>query len=540
MLYALLYTLACSGEAPPAAGPAPAAASAGPVSGDTLIVASPFDPGNLNPLVAPYALSGYYIDLTQPGLAERVVTEAGLEYAPALAEAWTWSEAGDALTYTLREGLVWDDGAPLTSADVAFTWALIADPAVASNWHDDSKYITAVETPDPRTVTFRFTQAGNKQLLQGYTMRGVLPEHVLADADRATLRGHAYSKAPSASGPWKVARWTTEEVLVLEPNPKSAVQPHLDRIVTRILPEYTTRLIELQNGAVDLLFSVEIPDVPTLRASSPQIRLITQEAEMMWYVGWNFKDPRLADRSVREALTHAIDRQKIIRDLYAVGDEVFARPCVGTIAPTLGPWHNDELTPPTLDLERSRALLTEAGWTDTDGDGVVDKDGQPLVIELMIQNTVPRTKKLAVLLQAQLREVGVTLQIEMLEPNRFSALARDHDFQAILWAFGANPKVDPYIQWHSQGQYNWMSYADPETDALLEGIKAATELEEAQALAREVQARVADAHVASFLLWEDQVMAVHERFQDVEVNNFNQLLHAERWWVPADQQKYSR
>ncbi len=538
-MLALLLSLACS--SPEAPGPsADGPATTGPVSGDTLVVALPFDPGILNPLVAAYALSGWYTLSTQPGLVERKVTPDGLTYAPKLAESWTWSDDGRSITYTLREGLVWNDGTPLTAHDVAFTYELIQDPVVASNWHGDGKNIASFEVIDDRTITFDFKSGGNPVLLQGTTIRGIVPKHVLESADRATLRGHDYSKAPSASGPWVVADWTPNEKIVLEPNPHQTAfpKPKLDRIISRIIPEYATRLLELQNGTNDLVPSLEKSDLADLAANYPHIQQIRSEAESMQYIGWNTQDPHFTDPGVRRAMTLAIDRQALIDRFFTVGEEIYAQPCTGTVGPNLGPWYNGELTPLPHDQAEARRLLAEAGWTDTDGDGWVDRGGEPFQVTVIVQNGMLMLKNLSIAIQAQLKEVGVDLQIQLLEPNRFSQLAREHQFEVILWSFGNNPKVDPYIQWHSEGQYNWMQYSDPETDALLEGARTVESLEEAQRMVREAQARVFAANPATFLFWEDEITGIHERFQDVRMNTFTVLEDSEIWWVPADQQKY--
>jgi len=538
-MLSLLLTLACSSPETPTA-PAGDPVATGPVDGDTLVLAVPFDPGILNPLVAAYALTGWYTLATQPGLVERKVTPDGLTYAPKLAESWVWADDGRSITYTLREGLEWNDGTPLTAHDVAFTYELIQDPVVASNWHGDGKNIVRFDVVDDRTITFHFRSGGNPVLLQGTTIRGVVPKHVLEDADRATLRGHDYSKAPSASGPWHVSSWQSNEKIVLEPNGAQTVfpKPHLDRIITRIIPEYATRLLELQNGTNDMVSSLEKSDLADLAENYPHIRQIRAEAESMQYIGWNNKDPHFADASVRKAMSLAIDRQSLIDRFFKVGDEIYAQPCVGTVGPNLGAWHNDELVPLAHDPDQSRALLAAAGWADADGDGVLDNNGEPFEVTVIVQNGILRLKNLAIAMQAQLRDVGVDLQIQLLEPNRFSQLAREHDFKVILWSFGNNPKVDPYIQWHSEGQYNWMGYDDPETDALLEGARTVDSLEEAQRMVREAQARVFEAHPATFLFWEDEITGIHERFQGVSMNTFTVLEDVETWWVPADQQKY--
>jgi peptide/nickel transport system substrate-binding protein len=314
--------------------------------------------------------------------------------------------------------------------------------------------------------------------------------------------------------------------------------PRLHRVITRIIPEYATRLLELQNGTNDLLIGIEKHDLEHLAENYPQIQLIRSEAESMQYIGWNTQDPHFADPNVRRAMTLAIDREDLIAKLFTVGEDSYAQPCVGTVGPNLKGWHNDDLVPLPRDLDQARALLKAAGWADADGNGILDKNGESFTVTVIVQNGYLMLKNLAIAIQAQLKLVGVDLQIQLLEPNRFSQVAREHDFEVILWSFGNNPKVDPYIQWHSEGQYNWMQYSDPATDALLEGARVEENIEEAQRMVREAQARIFEANPATFLFWEDEVHGIHERFQGVTMNTFTFLEDVETWWVPTEWQKY--
>jgi peptide/nickel transport system substrate-binding protein len=209
------------------------------VDGDTLIVGIPLDPGSANPLVLPYQLSKAVSDLVEPGLVRSLPSDDGLQFELAVAKSVVWSDAGDVLTYHLRDDVRWEDGVALTSADVAFGWSLVADPVVASNWHGDARFVAGVDTPDPLTAVFRFVGPRNRILQQIPTTRGIVPQHVLASVDRGSLRGHPSTRAPLASGPWRVARWVPDDQVVLEPNPTAPPdwKPHLDRIVLRVLPE---------------------------------------------------------------------------------------------------------------------------------------------------------------------------------------------------------------------------------------------------------------------------------------------------------------
>lgn len=536
----LLLLLACSSsETPTAPGPEVEAAQ-GPVDGDTLVVAANFDPGNLNPIVAPYALSGYYIGVTQLGLVERRADESGLLHVPSLAESWEWSEDGKTVTFQLMEGIVWSDGEPITAEDAAFTFELILDEKVGSNWYAAHKKIESVEVIDERHIAFHFFEAGLKPYMMDELRHGLLPEHVLKDADRSSIRGHEYSRMPMATGPWKLTAWDKEAKLVLEPNESVVARPrpHLERVISKIIPEYATQLIELENGSVDMLFTVQLADVPGLKQTHPEIELLVEPASGMQYLGWNNQDPVFSDVRVRTAMTHAIDIDKIITDMFEVEGTTYASRSLGTVGPNTGGWVNPDIQPLAHDPELAKSLLTEAGWTDSDGDGVRDKDGQKMTVYVMIQNGIVKSEKVAIRVQAMLAEVGVDLQIQALEPNLFSNRARAHDFQAILWGFGNNPKVDPTIQWHSTGQYNWMQYQNAEVDRLLDEAMATSDLEAAQAQVREVQALVYADQPATFLFWEDNVGAIHGRFRDVKQNTFTAFQQLEGWYVPSAEQKY--
>ncbi|MCK6513689.1 ABC transporter substrate-binding protein [Myxococcota bacterium] len=501
----------------------------GPSAPEALVLGLPFDPGSLNPVALPYALSQQLVEQTQLPLARRHAGPDGLTFTPGLATAWTWSEDRLQLTFTLNPAARWDDGSPVTSADVAFTYTLIDDPAVASNWLADGKLIRSVLTPDATTVTFVFEEPAAELLLMSAASHNILQASRLKDADRASLRGHAYSRAPSSSGPYRVATWAPDDHLVLEPNPHSLTPPKIQRVIARVVPEYSTRILELERGALDLLMDVELNDVARLAAERPDLRLIRTPDASVSYIGWNLDDPRLTEPKLREALDLSIHREALIREMYTVADEPYARIATGSVAPSLGPWHNAALAPTPHDPSRARTLLAELGYADTNGDGVLDRDGAPLRIELLLQSGIPESQRLGVRVQGMLKEIGVALELVAVEPNRFSATAREGEFEAILWGFGNNPKVDLAVQWRSDGAYNWMSYSDPETDRLIDAARRATDPAEAQALTREIQARVHAARPASFLVWSDQVSAVGPRVVGAQMSVLSALESLETW-----------
>jgi len=501
-----------------------------PVDGDVLVAAIPFDPGSLNPVVAPYALSAMIGDLIQPGMVRRHVEKGELIYEPLLASEFSFSADGTTLTYKLNEGLTWEDGTPLTSKDVAFTQALIADPVVASNWYGDAQHIASIETPDDRTVVFRFTRPQNPMLQQAYTIRGIVPQHVLETADRATLRGHVSARNPLASGSYRIAEWRPDSKLILAPNPRAPahLKPHLERIVFKVLPEYSTRLMELEVGSVDLVTDIEVSDIPGLHEKR-DLDLVRMPSASMDYLGYNLTDPRFTDLRVRRALTMAIDRERIIRDYLSVEGTTYGTHAVGTISPTQTGWYASNIIPLPYDPRAAMDLLDASGWKDADKDGVRERGDQVMRFRLMVQTGSAETKRLAVLVQAYLEPIGVIAEIDMVEPTRFAELAREHQFEAILWSFGANPAVDLSIQWSTGGQYNWYQYSNPAVDALIE--KGLSTIDEVQRLIH------ADQPV-TFLYWKDVIVGIDRRFQGVEMNSFTVLHRIEEWYVPIAEHKY--
>ena len=507
---------------------------ADPKRGDTLVVGLGLDPGNLNPVVIPYSVSFALSDLINPGLARRIN-----EFEPAMAESWQWSDDGTTLTYQLRDGLRWEDGTPVTSHDVAFTWSLIADPAVASNWHGAARHIEDVKALDARTVRYHFRARRNPVLQQGLTVQGVVSRALFASLDPATLRGHATARRPFASGPFRLEAWEPNQRVVLVPNPHAPAdwKPHLDRIIVRIIPEYATRLIELERGGIDLLTEVEVSDIDRLN-TLPHVRVVRSPASSMTYLGYNLRRPPFDDLRVREALTLAINRDQLLERMLSANGEVYGSSCVGTVSPLFPDWVPQDLQPLPYDPTAAAQRLAAAGFRDTDGDGWLDRDGQPFQFTVIMQTGSPESQQLGVWLQAQLQQVKVKLHLELVEPTRFSELARAHDFDAILWGFGANPVVDPSVKWRSDGQYNWMGLADPEIDALIDVGVGADSVQSSQEAFREVQRRVYAAQPATFLYWRDDIIAMDRRFRDTQLDNRSMLRHAERWWVPPEERKY--
>ena len=571
---------------------------------DTLVIAAPSDAANLLDVVSQSASDGAIIDnifypMTESSFDCELKLEAGL------AKEWSWNEDGTVLSMTLRDDITWQDGKKVTARDVAFAMSMVEDPSVAS---PRIAYIkTMVEGSRPKVIDdthieYHFTHAYDRvtQLSHAGVINAA-PQHLLKDADRATLRGHEFNVSPVVSGRWKVAKWDRGQKIVLEPNEgwtgPADQKPRLKRVVFKILPEYATRLVELETGSVDLVEGIQISDADRLRKEHPEIKLYRRGWRFMDYIGWNNIDPAdfkvkskaaaealsaestkidamsvsdeekdtlkaaaaekhkldlstvaphplFGDVKVRRALTKAINIDKLIGDLLtseATGEK-YGKPAVSTITPELCNAHANEVERLPYNIQLAKADLESMGWKDTNGDGTIDKDGKEFSFTLQTNSENQRRAKAAIIVQANLKDIGVDMQIERVEFNTFSEKHRKKDFDATLGGWSAGLFVDPTVIWHSgiDYQFNFVSYDNAEVDALMERGLREPDPAISNPIWKELQAKIYEDQPYTFLYWRDEIVALSSRFENAQIDVLSPYGDIYKWDVPADKVKYRR
>lgn len=519
---------------------------------DTLVIAYQSDIGNLIPMVSETAAdSAIASNIYMPLIDSEF--DCSLKKKPGLVTSWEWSDDGKVLSMELRDDITFADGKRVTAEDIAFTYELIADPKVASpriSYVQRMKEDGRPKVIDETHIEWHFTEAYDRDTQTAHASMSVVPKHILKDADRGTLRGHDFGKAPLASGPWRLAKYDPNNRIVLEPNRKFTgpedMRPKLNRVIFRILPEYSTRLIELESGNVDLMESVLVADADKLRKNSPHIKLVRRGYRAMDYVAWNKKNPLFEDKSVRQALTMAMDIDTMIGKLLtSETGEKYAKRAVGTITPELCGVHNDDILPFPYDVSKSKELLAKAGWTDTNGDGILDKDGKPFEFTLSTNTGNDRRNASQILIQAYLKAVGVRANLEKLESNTFFENMRKKNYDAAMGGWAAGLFIDPSTIWHSDTEdkkyeFNFVSYSNPKADDLMERGMTIPNPAEAAPIWKEMQAVIYDDQPYTFLWWMDEIVAIDSRFEDTSINVLSSLNNLHEWNVPADKVKYPR
>lgn len=543
---------ACSGGGGGGGGDAKDAPAEASALRDTLVVGWQSDIGNLNPIVYETAADSVVISaITFPTVDSEF--DCSLKKLPGLAKSWEWSEDGTVLKMELRDDIRWDDGKPVSAEDLEFTYELVSDPTVASPRIEMVEHLKPDGRPkivDATHIEWHFTRAYDRDTQMSHVGLGILPKHEFAGADRGTLRGHARSSNPLSYGPWRLAKHEPNQKVVLEPNPAFTgpehYKPRLNRVIFRIIPEYATRLLELESGGIDLMEAILVADADRIREQHPDIRLVRRGWRSNDYIGWNLKNPLFADLKVRRALALGTNIEDMIGKLLtSKTGERYARPSTGSITPALCGVHNDEIQPLPYDPDKAKKLLAEAGWRDTDGDGVLDKDGQKFAFTLDTNMGNKRRADAAVLFQANMKELGVAVDIGTIESNTFFENLRKRDFAAALAGWSAALFVDPSPLWQcdtaeKQQPFNFTSYCNPEVDALIDQGLSTPNPKDSAPIWKDIQAKIYADQPYLFLWWMDEIVGVHNRFENTTIDILSSINRLHEWEVPPDKVKYKR
>jgi peptide/nickel transport system substrate-binding protein len=316
--------------------------------------------------------------------------------------------SADNLTYTyhLRPAR-WHDGQPLTSDDVLFTYQAIMNPQVGAESQQGWDQVDRVDTPDAQTVVFHLKSVYASFVADTFFDEDVLPRHLLGPQPGAAMRTAAYNRAPVGSGPFKLKEWVPgSHLTVTRFDDYYGGAPNLDEIVFKIVPDANALAVQLQAGDLDGYEGAEGAQVPLLQRLQG-VHLYRTTALQYENVAFNCENPILADVRVRQALALATDRDAIAAQVY----EGLAQPARADIHPLL-PWYN-----PRADSvgkfapEQARALLAAAGWVDANHDGILDRAGKPLHLEINTTAGRPGRERTEAVLQQQWRQVGVDLSI---------------------------------------------------------------------------------------------------------------------------------
>lgn len=511
--------------------------------GGTAIIAESADMNHPSPLLFMTLLDGSLAaDVMNMELVRGEWRDGQLEFATAdqspmaLARRFEFLGADSAsLRFHMRSHVQWSDGTPLTAHDVVFTYRWAGDPALASPRVDMVAQLDSVTAQNDSVVTFYYRRRYPEML--AHAALPPMPRHIYEGTDPAQLRSHSSITSPAGnlvvSGPFRIAQHERGQRIVLERNPHFSPQPHLEQIIIRIIPESTTRLIELETGNVDYVQNVTFDQIPRLRQQAPDVRWETQDKRTYDYIAYNpsgfepFGDPE-----IRHALGLAIDSRELIAGLQM---EEFAVAAGGPYSPIFRNLYDESETPPLhYDLEEARRILTSKGWADTNGDGILDRNGRPFRFTLLSNQ---RRADATQIIQQHWRRLGVDVQLRTLEFNTLMAALFENDYQAAIGGWQVALTPDLTTAWSATSPMNITQYRNPELSRLFEAALAQPTAAAATPYWRQAAATLARDQPYTWLYYYDSVHAVHERLRGVRVNSYGSYQNTWEWWIPADMRR---
>lgn len=507
-----------------------------PAPGGTAIMGISADFSGLNPVTNSAVATGDVLNYML--FTPLIQYDEKLQPAPALAERWELTDTS--VTFFLRNDVTWHDGRPVTAEDVKFTFDIAKQPETASLLA--SAFLNQVRSAtvrDPRTIHFTF-EAPHAQALDGFFWAPI-PKHLLGNVAPGELAQAPYNQQPVGNGPFRFGSWEKGQRLTLVANPNFPQalggRPNLDQMVFRVIPEATTMTTELVTGTVDALGFTIQPDQAKQIENQSNVVLNHYPSREFYYLGWNNTKEMFSDARVRRALAMATNRGQMIEALL----QGYGQPAHGMIPPWSPMYTATEGVP--YNQAAARQLLAEAGWRDTNGDGIVDRNGRPMRFNLLINTGSTLKADLATVIQRQLREIGVDAQINQVEFQTMLKQHKSREYDAIIanWSLD-NFKVDPTplfscAEARKQGSANRAGYCNPQADQLLQQGLRTTDTNQAKQLWAQYNQILQQDQPVTFLFWSEDLGAVGPRLQNVEMDVRSKLVNVEDWYIPENRRR---
>lgn len=519
-----LALLACGGESR-------VADDATGENGGTMIAVVPAEPTTLLPPLVSSVQGGAVVAALFERLAEigpALETYGDGGFTPRLATSWRWATDSMSIAFAIDPAARWHDGAPVRAADVRFTYRAYTSDSVGAESRSLLGNIDSVSVRDSMTAIFWFKRRTPQQFYDATYHMWILPAHLLDTVPLSRLAESSFARQPVGTGRFRFARWDPgQRIEIVADTANARGRARLDRVIWSIVPDFGAATVKLFAGEADF-FEMIRPDNFAQVAQTPTLRLVDNRALTYNFLALNYRDPQapgqphpiLGEPSVRRALTMAVDRERLVRSVFDSLGVVALAPAPRALIPDTA-----ALRPLPFDPAAARALLDSAGWRDSDGDGLRERNGVPLAFDMLVPNSSASRQRYAVLLQEQYRAVGVKATPLVLDVNALVARIDRRTFDSYLGGWGTSPGLVGLRQtWASTGTANTSAYASRAFDALLDSALTTFDATRSRRYWARVFQQAIDDAAAVWLYEQRTPVAIHRRF-------IVPPLRADGWWA---------
>lgn len=434
-----------------------------------------------------------------------------------LATEWEQSEDGLTWTFTIRDDATWIDGEPLTAGDIAYTFNWILDQKIG-NLSDYLPYTDEITAPDDTTLIWKTTIPTGAPLYPPYVY--IMPEHILSRyKTKADLKKWKGFPDAVGSGPFKLVEWRRGDFWRLEANKDYwGGAPKIDEFVFRVFQNEDAMIEALKQGEIDFADNItanlfdSIVDEPgiTTNVGSPttftqmSFNQCTNELAYCKDTGFNHH-PATTDPEFRKAVEYGIDRETLVKRV-TLG---YAEPGVTVI---LAPkWHYDPPEVISYDPEEANRILDEAGYADTDGDGIRETpDGEPMELRLVVRTEAPETVAAGEFIVEWMRDIGVSLKTEAVNDSKLGDIWYANDYDMYIWGWGVEPDPNFQLSTYTSSQCGVWSdtcYSNQEYDQLFQQQQKAATVEERESIVDQMQQILYEDRPELVLWYDDYLQA---------------------------------
>ena len=520
--------------------------TAGPADiGGTLVISTPADAGTLLPPLIASITDRQVTDLLYDRLADiadNLNTVGDKGFKPQLAERWEWAPDSLSIVFHVNPHARWHDGVPVRASDVRYSVKLIKDPALGSPALPLIANIDSVSVRDSVTAVAWFKKRTPGQFYDLVYQVAILPEHVLANTPAAELKNSEVGRRGIGSGRFRLASWqpgTKIELIADTANYRGRAK--LDRVIYSIAPDFNGAVTRFFAGDADLFENVKSDQFA--RFVGDTVRRLQRYPTLAYStVSMNMKDPKalgqlhpvFGDRAVRRALSMAVDRRAMLRNVFdTIGVPLFGPfPRAVAVADT---------TLPQLpfDTVKAKALLDSAGWT-VGPDGVRVKNGRRLEFTISVPNSSALRKQYVVLLQDAFRKVGAAATPDISDYATFVSKLANHAFDAQINSYVTDPDVSGFKQsWSTAGigkdGGNSGSYSNPVVDAMLDSATSTFDPARTRAYARRAFETIIEDAPGIWLYESAGVMGLDKRIHTAVLRADGYWSGLADWWIPSSQ-----
>ena len=517
---------------------------------DTIVYSMNTAPqGIFNPLISNLAMDHYVESVVYASLM--TVNDKG-ELEAYLADEYKVSDDQKTITYKVKDNAKWHDGEDVTAEDIAFTFTSMASGDYtggyygdvqnikgAQDYHDGkSSEIEGIKVVDENTIEIEFEKVYAPAVTNLGTVQ-ILPEHVWSEVAVGEWTNKTeLLNNPIGCGPYKLTEYKSGSYVKFEATSDFfGGEAKTKNLVFKVINADTTQA-EFKSGSIDIanVEGLTKADIDSLVEEG--YKKIDYDNYMFTYMGFNLRNEKLQDVNLRKAFMHAINREGIVDNVVEGRGQVVNAPMLPSS------WAYPEesmLDSYEYDVEKAKSLLKEAGWEDKDGDGIVEnEDGEKLELTLVCQTNHPIREKTAVVIQENLKEIGVKIEIDSMEYSSvMDQVVANHEFDLYMMGNTLSLDPDPRPMWHSDAisnekgvvGYNIVAYYNEETDKLIEKGNSTLDQSERKEIYTEFGKILNKDVPEAYLFCQDIERVYNSNLEGYKPSTFNEFYNVHNWEV---------